>query len=137
MNLLKDIHELDKSFAWIDIKVDNKIAQENKVLLDSIGFPSFFVKDLEELEELAVLKHEEKDGLQEITAMVYGNACDYKLDLYDKLELFDPYRQDPELDVIELVSQTLEAAKREAEDLIKTELNSLIMHTQKIVERYM
>jgi len=41
------------------------------------------------------------------------------------------------MDVIELVSQTLEAAKMEAEDLIKTELNSLIMHTQKIVERYM
>jgi hypothetical protein len=44
MDLLKNIHELDKSFAWIDIKVDNKIAQENKVLLDSIGLPSFFEK---------------------------------------------------------------------------------------------
>lgn len=40
------------------------------------------------------------------------------------------------MDVVELVSKNLKNAKEEAEGLIKTELDSLITHVQKIVDRY-
>ena len=72
----------------------------------------------------------------EITAIIYRVEKEFKLDIYDRQELFDPYKEKPEADEIGLHANNLTDAKKEAEDIIIGELDNLLFHTQEVVNRY-
>lgn len=133
IDLTEEIKSLYKQkIEWLDLKEEGALNKERLEERLQVRLPSYSkVQNLFDFDDVSVVLKK-----SEVTAIVYRVKKEFKLDLYDWQELFDPYNEKPEADEISLQANNLTDAKKEAEDIIIGELDNLLFHIQEVVNRY-
>lgn len=133
IDLAKEIKSLYKQkIEWLDLKEEGELNKERLEERLQVRLPSYSkVQSLFDFDDVSVVLSK-----GEVTAIVYRVEKEFKLDMYDRQELFDPYNEKPEVEEISLQANNLTDAKKEAEDIIIGELDNLLFHIQELVNRY-
>lgn len=133
IDLAKEIKSLyEQKIAWLDLKEEGELNKERLEERLQVRLPSYSkIQSLFDFDDVSVVLSK-----GEVTVVVYRAEKEFKLDIYDRQELLDPYNEKPEADGISLHANNLTDAKKEAEDIIIGELDNLLFHTQEVVNRY-